>query len=312
MAAVANKPEPSRMTFGAVKRGVIHDNPKRVLLYGPEGIGKSTFAAGAPAAISICPEDGTAQLDIDRFPEPHSWDDVMEAVRACTHDDHDRRTLVIDTLDWIEPFVWRHICTRDGKASVEDYGYGKGYTAALDEWRRLLTALDGLRKRRSMSVILLAHAHVKAYKNPEGEDYDRFGLKLNEKAGGLFKEWADAVLFANYETFVKTKENKTKAFGGGARIVHTERRAAWDAKNRYGLPETLPLSWVDFADACDGERLRVAAVKAEIVALLGASPDPKVAKWVTETDDLGKLAEACNRLKAKAAVAAENKTEVAS
>lgn len=302
MAAVPTTTKPqSRMAFANVRTGVIKNHPRRVLLYGPEGIGKSTFAMGAPKPIFLCPEDGTAQLDIARFPEPHSWSDVHEAIDACKRDEHPYETLVVDTLDWIEPLVWESICKRDGKRNIEDYGYGKGYVAALDEWRKLVHALDGLRAAKRMNVVLLAHSLVKTFKNPEGEDYDRYNLKIHEKAAGLFKEWVDACLFANYETFVdKSGGGRAKGIAGGARVVHTERRAAWDAKNRYGLPEQLPLSWADFDVACGAGETRILELREQLKAAMGNNADPKLVAWVESTNDANKLGEALNRLTAKA------------
>jgi hypothetical protein len=252
--ATATKPQPNRapprMTISSVLKGK-RQTPIRVLLYGTEGIGKSTFGAEAPKPIFLGAEDGTAQLDVERFPSPESWQDVLDAIRVLEVDAHDYRTLVVDTIDWAEPLLWEHICRRDKQENIEAYGYGKGYAAALDEWRVMLGALERLRKAKALNVVLIAHSWIRPFKNPEGEDFDRYELKLHPKAGGLVKEWADAVLFANYETFV-AKDGKTKRSRGvdtGARLLFTERRAAYDAKNRYGLPTSLPLSWSDFEAA---------------------------------------------------------------
>jgi hypothetical protein len=253
--AVASPPKPtprppSRMTLSSVVKGK-QAQPIRALVYGVEGIGKSSFGAAAPAPIFLGAEDGTAQLDTVRFPSPESWEEVMDAVRLLTTETHEYKTLVVDTLDWAEPLLWAYICKRDNQKDIEGYGYGKGFQAALDEWRVLLAALEKLRRTKGMHVVLIAHSWVKAFKNPQGEDYDRYEMKLNAKAAGLLKEWADCVLFAQYETLV-SKDGKTKRTRGvdtGARLLYTERRAAYDAKNRYGLPEALPLSWPDFEAA---------------------------------------------------------------
>jgi hypothetical protein len=252
--SVSAKPA-ARMTLAGITRGK-QAQPIRALLYGVEGVGKSTFGANAPSPVFLGAEDGTSQLDVARFHAPESWQDLLEAVQVLTNEPHDFKTLVLDTLDWAEPLLWAHICHRDTTAkspirSIEDYGYGKGYSAALDEWRIFLAALERLRKAKGMHVILIAHSWIKSFKNPEGDDFDRYELKLNAKASGLMKEWADAVLFANYETYA-VKDAKTKRVRGvsnGARVLYTSRTAAYDAKNRYSLPETLPLSWTDFVGA---------------------------------------------------------------
>lgn len=252
---VPQQPVPNRMKLGAVVTGRIA-KPIRVLLYGVEGIGKSTFGASAPGAIFLGAEDGTAELDVTRFPTPGTWVDVMDAVRTLENDPHEFQSLVVDTLDWVEPMLWAHICARDGQKDIEAYGYGKGYVAALDEWRVFLVALERLRASRGMHVVMLAHSSIRPFRNPEGDDFDRYELKLKPNAAGLLKEWNDAVLFANYQTFAE-KDSKTKRVKGistGARLIYTNRTAAYDAKNRYSLPDPIPLSWEDFHAAVFAHR----------------------------------------------------------
>lgn len=303
--APRNGPSPKRMTLAAVTRGRLVQ-PLRVLLYGPEGVGKSTFASNAPAPVFIGPEDGTATLDIARFPEPRTWADLFDAIGTLGTDSHVYQTVVLDTLDWIEPLCWRHVCQKAGKPDVEAFGYGKGYLAALDEWRLLISALDALRRTKGMHVVLLAHAVIRTFKNPEGDDYDRWGLKLNEKAGGLLKEWADAVLFANYETLVAKDGNRGKGVGGGARFIHTERRAAFDAKNRHDLDDRLPLDWEAFYQQI-AERGPEAATKLRAAMLgkverLRAHKPDAATKAASAIDaagtDLSRLSQLDNRLTA--------------
>jgi hypothetical protein len=226
------------------------DTPIRTLLYGVEGIGKTTFAASAPHPIFAGPEDGAGLLDIERF-QPEDWSRLREFIALLTRESHEYGTLVLDTLDWLEPLLWQHICARDGKKDVEEYGYGKGYVAAVDEWRVLVNDLERLRATKRMQIILLAHCWIKPFKNPEGDDFDRYELKVHAKAAGLLKEWSDAVLFANYETFAQ-KDSKTKRVRGvstGARLCYTTRTAAYDAKNRFSLPESFALDWAEYEAA---------------------------------------------------------------
>lgn len=283
--------------------------PVRVLLYGVEGVGKSTFAACAPDPIFLGTESGTSELDVARFPEPARWDDALGAVAELTNDPHEYKTLVVDTLDWLEPLCWEKVCQRPddrGKTreSIEDFGYGKGYTAALDEWRMLLARLEMLRTKRGMHVVLLAHSWIKPFKNPEGDDFDRYELKLHAKAGGLLKEWCDAVLFARYETLVEKDKNKrVRGISTGARLMHTTRTAAWDAKNRYDLPDTMPLDWGSFRDAVAARRpAEPAAIKSSIEAMLsGASEElaGKVRAAVElKPEDAVHLARIANKLQA--------------
>jgi len=268
--------------------------PIRALVWGTEGIGKSTFGANAPAPIFLGAEDGTSELDIARFAEPGTWQDAFDAIAELTNAQHDYQTLVIDTLDWLEPLCWTHVCaTRPGTGGkrvtdIEAYGYGKGYAAALDEWRRLLAALERLRSARGMHIVLLAHGWIKGFKNPDGDDYDRYELKLHPKAGGLLKEWCDAVLFANYETLTHESNGRSKGLATGARVLHTQRRAAWDAKNRYDLPETLPLDWNAFMGAVQAHRpADPARLKVKIAALLERASDDVRARVTTALERVG-------------------------
>lgn len=298
---------PSRMTLKNLVTGK-QERPTRVLLYGVEGIGKSTFGADAPSPIFLGAEDGTAHLDVTRFPMPNTWTEVLDAVRTLTQEEHQFGTLVIDTLDWAEPLLWAHICKRDGQPNVEAYGYGKGYIAAIDEWRIFLAALERLREARNMHLVLLAHSWIKPFKNPEGDDFDRYELKLHAKAGGLIKEWCDAVLFANYETFAE-KDSKTKRVKGvstGARLIYSGRTAAYDAKNRYSLPESMPLNWSDFYAAVRAHRPAdpAALTKAitEKAARLGGDIEAVALAWTQKyVGDAAQLARMNDRLNAKLA-----------
>jgi hypothetical protein len=271
------------MTLASAVKGKV-SKPHRILMYGVEGVGKSTFAASAPAPIFLGAEDGTSELDVTRFPQPGNWLEALDAVAELTTADHSFKSLVVDTLDWLEPLCWQHVCAtkrdKNGELheNIEWYPYGAGFVAALEEWRVFLARLERLRAARGMHVIMLAHSWIKSFKNPEGDDFDRYELKLNNKASGLLKEWADAVLFARYETFAN-KDGKTKRVRGvstGARVVQTRHAAAWDAKNRYNLPETIPLNWQDFIDAVAADRpVDPEVVRKRLDELLAAA-DPEL------------------------------------
>lgn len=272
MRAEAQKPQavppPSRMKLGSVVRGK-QEQPVRVLVYGVDGIGKTTFGANAPSPIFIGAEQGTSQIDVPRFPAPESWQEIQDAVRELGSQSHDYQTLVIDSLDWAEPLCWRHLCEKEGVNSIEKVGggFGKGYVAAVDEWRLLLASLERLSTSKRMHVVMIAHSIVKTFKNPAGDDYDRYQIKLHEKSAGLIREWCDAVLFANYEVGIK-RDERTKRVRGvdtGARLLYTTYSAAWEAKNRYSLPAEIPLSWDDFFKASQsGEVSKPDDLRAEI------------------------------------------------
>jgi len=231
-------------------------------VYGPEGCGKTTFATSAPDSILVDVEHGSNELDVARFAfdatgrtTPATWDELLGALRVLEREEHPHKSVVVDTLDAAESLIWQAICLRDGKTSIEDYGFGKGYVAAVDEWRIFVAALERLRAR-GLQVVTVAHSQTKTFKNPLGEDFDRYQMKLHDKAGGLIKERSDAVLFAQYEQHAY-KDEKTKRVRGvstGARVVFTQRTAGYDAKNRHDLPEKMPLSWADYWTAVQAHK----------------------------------------------------------
>lgn len=302
--AATAKP-PSRMALANIVTGrqVV---PMRVVIYGDGGLGKSTFAAGSPSPIFLGSEDGTSELDVSRFPPAQSMEDVSAALSEMLHSEHPFRTLCIDSLDWLEPMIWDKVCRDEKSPSIEKVGggYGKGYTAALELWRGFLASLDQLRHKRGMHIVCVAHAVIKTYQNPDGDDYDRFILKLNEKASGIIREWSDAVLFAQQKTFTveNEKTKRSKGISTGERVMYTEQRPAFYAKNRYGLPFEMPLSWASFEEAL-AER-NPQAIRDRIEAMLVASTDTefvaKVRGYLGQIgDNVQRLCEAENRVKEK-------------
>ncbi len=294
------------MSLKQITRGKI-ESPLRTLIVGVPGIGKSTFAAASKAPVFIPVEEGTGNLDVARFPAPTEWGDITLAIEELTNEPHDFHTLVIDTVDAVEPLVWKHVCERDKQVNIESYGYGKGYVAALTEWRSLLSKLEQLRSKRSMDIILIAHSVIRLFNNPEGENYDRYEMKLNTKAGGLLKEWCDSVLFAHYETFAVKSGQKSKGVSSGMRVIETQYNAAWDAKNRHGLPATLPLNYEDFASAMRAHvPLEPTGLKLAISVKLEQLADEKLTQLVKDAvkkyeNNIEKLAEIDNRLSVKLA-----------
>lgn len=232
-----------RATRGKVKR------PLCLLIYGPDGVGKTMFASQAPNPIFLGPENGNDQLDVARFPTPEGWNDVLSAVKELISLQHDYQTLVIDSVDWMEPMIYQFICKKYNVASIElaAGGYGKGYAEALNKWLELKNLFEELRNKKSMNIILIGHSDLTTFNDPQTQaQYQRYELKLHKKASAMLREYVDAVLFANYEIFVKRDGDRVvSTHGEGVRIMHTERRPGWDAKNRYGLPLRLELDWFE-------------------------------------------------------------------
>lgn len=236
-----------------ITRGIV-PKAQKIVVYGPEGVGKTSFAAEFPDPLFIDTEGSTEHYDVARTEAPRSWtmllDQVVEvkAARPCA-------TLVIDTADWAEQLAIRHVCAEKGWKSIEDAGYGKGYTFAVEEFGKLLNLLSDVAEA-GVNVVLTAHAAIRKFDQPdEAASYNRWALALVDAAkmsnAAKAKEWADAVLFANYETIVETvgdgKGAKGKARGGQKRVLHTQHHACWDAKNRWGLPPEIPLDYAQIA-----------------------------------------------------------------
>lgn len=222
--------------------------PIRLLVHGPGGVGKSTFAAGAPDPLFIDTERRTEHLNVKRF-EPETWSEVMPFIgevlstRAC-------KTLVLDTLDHLEIMLWTHLCKTRGVQSIEDIGggFGKGFLIALAEFQRLAAGLEALRNA-GISTILLAHSATKMYKNPTGDDYEQYAIKLDKRARALFVEKCDAVGFATWGDFAKLKkgEARAKAVTTGERVLKFEHHPAFESKAGFPLPDECPLTWEAFS-----------------------------------------------------------------
>ena len=256
--------------------------PPRVVIHGAQKIGKSTFAANAFKPIFLPLEDGLSGLEVDAFnggSPLRTYDEVDQALTglyaaerydAAKHGPlnpdgsftdaqiergliKDYGTVVVDSTDWLEPLIWAHVCKKNGWASIEAPGYGRGYIEANAVWRDFLDKLNTLRMERHMAVILIAHSAVKRFEAPDSESYDRMELKMQKGALGLIVEWADAILYAQEETAIKKETNgfnsRTRGISTGRRIVNCNAKASFIAGNRYNLPDVLPLDWNAFVDA---------------------------------------------------------------
>jgi len=235
-----------QITEGKIK------SAQKIVVYGPEGIGKSTFAAQFPFPLFIDTEGSTKHMDVRRAPRPTSWAMLMDHVKQVKQNPALCKTLVIDTADWAEQLCIDAICAKAQKTGIEDFGYGKGYVYLSEEFGRLLNLLEdviGL----GINVVFTAHAKMRKFEQPdEMGAYDRWEMKLEKQTGPLLKEWADMVLFANYETVVINVDDQGALKGknkvqGGKRVMYTTHHPCWDAKNRQDLKEKLPFEFASIA-----------------------------------------------------------------
>ena len=227
------------MTFtkGKEKKAV------KAVLYGPEGIGKSTLASMFPNPVFIDTEGSTSALDVVRC-YPENWGQIIHAVEDLAKpQEFTVHTVVIDTADWAEAAAIEYVCTANAKKGIEDFGYGKGYTYLQEEFKKLLGACDKL-IAAGINVVFTAHAKMRKQELPdEMGAFDRWELKLTKQVAPMLKEWADMLLFLNYKTYVTTTAEGTKKAQGGKRVMYGSHHPCWDAKNRFGLPDEMEMSY---------------------------------------------------------------------
>lgn len=228
------------------------DRAQKTVIYGPEGIGKTSLAAKHPDPVIIDTEGGTSHMDVRRIDEPQTWEELIAIVKEVAATPGICKTLVIDTADWAEQLATTYICNKYKQNSIENFGYGKGYTYLVEEFARFLAACD-LCIAAGINVVITAHAKMRKFEQPdEMGAYDRWEMKLSKQSAPLLKEWCDHLLFCNYQTFVVTSENDTKKAQGGKRVIYTAHHPAWDAKTREALPEVMDLDFANIAKLYGG------------------------------------------------------------
>jgi hypothetical protein len=285
--------------------------PYSVVMYGPEGTGKTTWASKAPGVIMMDLEKGSSELNVERLPgfkpedEP-TMERVYEAMDALLKEKHSYQTLVIDSLSKLEPMLQKKVIV-DAKdkeiTSIEDFGYGKGITKAIEAWQEFMTRLSRLQSK--MNVVLIGHSIVRKFDNPQTNSaYDRYTININDKAAAVIKAGVKAVLFATEEIVTQTDKNKKiRAYGDGTRVLYTERRPQFDAKNRYGLPFQIALEWEDFDRAAQaGNPDSPKAIRERIAGMISVLQDKEISEkvegYVKEAGEDGRrLAAIENRIK---------------
>lgn len=252
--------------------------PNRYVIHAVEGFGKTSFGAQTPKPIFLMTkgETGLETLidsgrlpEVPHFPEIQDWESLLGAIETLAVEEHEYKSLVIDTINGAERLCHEFVCVRDfgGDWGERGFtGYMRGYEVALGEWRLLLNALDRLRETKRMAIVCLCHTKVKTFRNPEGADYERYQADMHDKTWGLSHKWADVVLFGNFEVTVMdgrkeaASDKKGKGVGGKSRMIYTERSAAYDAKNRLGLPPEIEMgtspqeAWANYVQAVKAGR----------------------------------------------------------
>lgn len=231
-----------------IKKTTEEPRPRRILIYGTHGIGKSTFAAMAEKPVFIPTEDGLRDINADAFPIAKTAADVFQAAEELGKEEHEYKAVCLDSVDWFEQLIWRQVCEAGGKDSITDFGFGSGYGKAAALFDEFLRYLDYLNADKGMTVVLIAHCKVERFENPQTDAYDRYVPKLHKTIAAMLQEWCDEVLFANYKVFVKADGNgfdeRNRAIGDGQRVLYTCEKPAHLAKNRLlGMPHEIPLDY---------------------------------------------------------------------
>ena len=220
----------------------VERTPIKVCIYGAEGVGKTSLAAQMPEPLFIDTEGSTSRLNVRRI-KCTSWEDLIAIIKEVISTPTVCKTLVVDTADWAESLCIDYVCNKYRKTNIEEFGYGKGYTYLAEEFGEFLKLLNKLIEV-GINPVVIAHGKPRKYELPEEQgQFDRWEMKLSKQVAPLIKEWCDMLLFCNYKTFVVTTENNTKKAQGGKRVMYTTHNPCWDAKNRFGLPEELELSF---------------------------------------------------------------------
>jgi len=275
----------------------IKPRPHFIGLYGPGGVGKSTFAATAPNAVFLGTDDGVATMDVASFPTPKTWQNVKAAISDLLVEEHQFETLVIDTINGLESLLLAYVCQEAKVKSIEDVdgGFGKGYVRAEEEWFEFYKSLKRLRQK--MNVIVLGHSTVKSVEDPyENERFDRFILKMDKRAAALLHESVDCMFFANFKNVYRKEKGakKSKAEGDGTRRMFTEERPAFLAKSRFDLPFEMDLSWEAFIASVAKCVPLAKATEDKLLTLFKGHEDKAVAylvhlKWLVEGQTLSDL-----------------------
>jgi hypothetical protein len=230
-------------------RRIQGNDPPRILLYGPEKSGKTSLATEFPSPVFLQTEEGTGTLQLDTFGKLTSFADMMDAISSLYEEDHQFKTVVVDSITALQTLVYAETGERgddkgNKKARIEDFGYARGYTYALIVWQEFLDGLMALRRDRGMMVVLIAHSKVERFDDPETVAYSRYEIDLHDKARDLFKREVDVILLLKPDVTIKNEDqgfNKTRARADGGRTVwmNTSSRPAYAAGNRYDLPEKI-------------------------------------------------------------------------
>lgn len=265
------------------------------IVYGDEGVGKTTLGAGLPEVIFAGPE-AAKRFNVARLPAPKDFDELFMQIKELRDVDHQFKSLCIDSLDWIEYLLFDMVKKQHSSKSIEDTfgGYGKWVNGVSAIWKQLIDLLVELREKKKMHIMILSHYQIKKFDNPMTQlPYDRYMMKLsNEKHSALWREAVDFVLLATYDMQSYSSDKNAKkgrGLAGEARVVYSEKRASHDAKNRLGLPYKMPLDiTVILAKINETDAEKLKTVQEEYQQMITEITDEALKKKAQDQYDLKK------------------------
>lgn len=224
------------------------------LVKGPNGVGKTTFASNFPKALILDLENGSKHLNVKRVvaEKMPTLADFRMVLKELVTAKHNYETVVIDSVEALESLIADGVCAEGKVTSIEKYdgGYGKGHARTREIMREIMQDLWAL-KARGVTSVLVGHVQVKPYNDPTlNQAYDRIVMRCNDKMASIIRDLSDNVFYATYKVVTTEEKGKTKAYGDGQRVMYTQWRAGWDAKNRLELPFEIPFSYDAFDEAC--------------------------------------------------------------
>lgn len=243
------------ISLDSISRVKRNQKPPIVIFYGEEKIGKTTLAASAFEPIFLPLEDGLSGIgEVDAFPQPTCFQDVVDAMQALLNDHHHYKTFVVDSLDWLEPLIWKEVTRKHNCNEIEDLGYGRGYAECGTYWREFLDLCRQLRDKKNMAIIMIAHAQIKRFDSPDHDGFNLWELKLHKIPCGLCFEMADIIGFCQQEVSLKKAgehfgQEKKRSTTSGRRFIHVGKNPAYRSGNRYGLPDKIPMNWQSLVEA---------------------------------------------------------------
>lgn len=264
----------------------------RILLYASAGVGKSTWGSKLPKPVFIDYDHGVDDVNVDRIPGPKTWTESIALIRAVAADPMSYKSLVIDTVDPLEEQAIEHVLKLASKKSLGDFDFGAGYNAVAMEWKLLLAEFDIARKN-GMLVCLLGHAIIRQAQDPQLGSYDQFTSQLGKKSWALTQRWADAVLFAAFDSALVDKKDEQRVIVTGDRYLFTVRGSGFEAKNRFSLDPKLPLTWGAVEAGIARHRQSSDTIRTKILKLAAGTPVEAKAKEYLNVagDDISALLE---------------------